>query len=51
MTETLVDKLPEEMARMRGVLGHYKEIGPAGMFGVAMIEQSPWAAEQVKKGW
>jgi hypothetical protein len=37
---TLAEKLPEEMARVRKVLGHYKEIGPAGMFGAAMIEQS-----------
>ena len=38
-TETLADALPQEMARVREVLGHYKEIGPAGMFGAAMIEQ------------
>ena len=31
--ETLGDALPKEMARVRDVLGHYKEIGPAGMFG------------------
>ena len=39
MTMTLADALPKEMARVREVLGHYKEIGPAGMFGAAMIEQ------------
>lgn len=37
--ETLADALPKEMARVREVLGHYKEIGPAGMFGAAFIEQ------------
>lgn len=37
--ETLADALPKEMARVREVLGRYREIGPAGMFGAAMIEQ------------
>lgn len=37
--ETLADALPKEMARVREVLGHYREIGPAGRFGAAMIEQ------------
>lgn len=38
--ETLADALPKELARVRKVLGYYKEIGPAGNFGAAMIEQS-----------
>ncbi len=38
--ETLGDALPKEQARVREILGHYKEIGPAGMFGAAMIEAS-----------
>lgn len=38
-TETLADALPKEMARVREILGHYRAIGPAGMFGAAMIEQ------------
>ena len=42
--ETLADALPKEMARVREVLGHYKEIGPAGMFGAAFIEQDLRAA-------
>jgi hypothetical protein len=46
VNNTLADKLPEEMARVREVLGHYKEIGPAGMFGAAMIEQSLRAADK-----
>lgn len=37
---TLADALPQEQARVRVVLGHFKEIGPAGMFGAAMIERS-----------
>jgi hypothetical protein len=43
--ETLGDALPKEMARVREVLGHYKEIGPAGIFGAAMIEQDLRAAD------
>ena len=38
-TQSLAEALPEEMSRVREVLGHYKEIGPAGMFGAAFIEQ------------
>ena len=46
MSETLGDALPKEMARVREVLGHYKEIGPAGMFGAAFIEQDLRAADK-----
>ena len=45
-TKTLADELPKEMARVREVLGYYKEIGPAGMFGAAMIEQDLRAADR-----
>jgi len=38
--QSLGEKLPEEMARVREILGYYKEIGPAGAFGAAMIEQN-----------
>lgn len=38
-TVTLADAFPLEQARVREILGHYKEIGPAGMFGAACIEQ------------
>ena len=37
--ETLGTAFPKEEARVREILGHYKEIGPAGMFGAIMIEQ------------
>jgi len=40
VTETLGDALPKEQARVREILGHYKEIGPTGVFGAAMIEQT-----------
>jgi len=43
---TLAEALPREMARAREVLGHYKEIGPAGMFGAAFIEKDLLAAEK-----
>ncbi len=36
---TLADALPKEMERVREVLALYRQIGPAGMFGAAMIEQ------------
>ena len=39
MTNTLGDALPKEQARVREVLGRYKEIGPVGAFGAAMIEE------------
>lgn len=45
-TETLADALPKEMARVREVLGHYREIGPAGRIGAAFIEQDLRAADQ-----
>jgi len=44
--ETLADALPKEMARVREVLGHYREIGAAGMFGAAMIEQDLRSADR-----
>ncbi|MDP3139848.1 MAG: hypothetical protein Q8N17_26365 [Burkholderiaceae bacterium] len=45
-TQTLGDALPEEVARVREILGHYKAIGPAGMFGAAFIEQDLRAADR-----
>ncbi len=38
--ESLAEALPEEQKRVREILGHCKEVGPAGLFGVAMIEKS-----------
>jgi hypothetical protein len=37
---TLGDDFPKQQTRLRELLGLYKEIGPAGMFGAAMIEQT-----------
>lgn len=45
-TESLGTALPKEMARVREVLGHYREVGPAGAFGAAMIEMDLRAADQ-----
>jgi len=42
---SLAEELPKEMARVREVLGHYKQIGPSGMFGAAFIEQDLRAAD------
>lgn len=44
--ETLADALPKEIAHVREVLGHYRDIGPAGMFGAAFIEQDLKRADQ-----
>lgn len=38
MTDSLADAMPREMARCRRLLETYKEIGPVGAFGHAMIE-------------
>lgn len=38
MAESLAEALPREQARVREILGHYKEIGPAGFFGASFIE-------------
>lgn len=35
---SLADEYPKEQARVRKVLGYYKDIGPAGAFGATMIE-------------
>lgn len=34
---SLGEQYPKEQARVRTILGHYKEIGPAGAFGAAWI--------------
>ncbi len=39
MSESLAEALPKEMARVREILGHYKELGPAGTLGALFIEQ------------
>ena len=44
--ETLGDALPKEIARVREVLGHYREIGPAGAIGAMFIENDLQAADR-----
>jgi hypothetical protein len=44
--ETIGDVLPKEMARVREVLGHYREIGPVGVFGATFIELDLREADQ-----
>jgi len=46
MSESLAEALPKEQKRVRKILGYYKEVGPAGMFGAAMIEQSLQRADK-----
>jgi hypothetical protein len=46
MTQSLAEALPKECARVREVLGHYKEIGPAGAIAAMFIEQDLQAADQ-----
>lgn len=38
--KSLAEALLEEMARVREILGYYKEIGQPGAFGAFMIELS-----------
>lgn len=40
MTESLGEALPEQQARVREILGHYKALGTPGIFGALMIEHS-----------
>ncbi len=37
---SLGEEFPKEQARVRGLLGQYKEIGAPGMLGAAMIERT-----------
>lgn len=39
-TRSLADALPDEIARVTKILGHYVEIGPAGAPGALMIRTS-----------
>lgn len=43
---TLGDEYPKMQARVREILGYYKEIGPAGMFGAMMIEDTLRRADE-----
>jgi hypothetical protein len=43
---SLADSIPLEQARVRELLGHYREIGPAGTFGAMMLEQALRRADQ-----
>lgn len=46
MTLTLGDDYPREQARVRTILGYYKEIGVAGRFGAAIIEATLKEADE-----
>lgn len=40
MPRSLAEAMPQEQARVRAILKAYHEIGPAGTFGAATIEQA-----------
>ena len=49
MSETptnLAEALPREQQRVRGLIEFYRSIGPAGAFGVAMMQASLAAADR-----
>jgi hypothetical protein len=45
-SKTLAEALPEEIARVKIVLGYYKEIGAPGRIGATLIEHSLGMAER-----
>lgn len=45
-TETMAVALSKEIARVREVLGHYREIGLAGAFAATFIERDLRAADE-----
>lgn len=44
--ETLAEGLLKEQARVRKVLGEYREVGPPGLFAATMIELDLQAADR-----
>lgn len=46
MTTSVGEDFPKQQARARELLQQYKEIGPVGRFGAAMIEQALQRADQ-----
>lgn len=44
--ESLGEALPKEQARVREILGHYRALGPVGMFGASFIEADLREADQ-----
>ena len=43
---SLAAEYPKEQARVRELLSRYREIGPAGIFGAAVIEQTLREADE-----
>jgi hypothetical protein len=43
---TLAESLPREQARVRALIGMYREIGPSGTFAIMMMEQALSRAEK-----
>lgn len=42
------EDFPKQQARVREILGMYRDIGPNGMFGAAMIEQTLREADEAQ---
>jgi hypothetical protein len=42
------EDFPKQQARVREVLGMYRDIGPNGMFGAVMIEQTLREADEAQ---
>lgn len=36
---TLGDEYPKQQARVRALIGYYRDLGPVGTFGMMMLEQ------------
>lgn len=49
-SESLGTAFPKMQERVRTILGHYKEIGPAGRFGAVMIEDVLRRADKAAVG-
>lgn len=44
--KTLAEALPEQQARVRRIIGYYREIGPAGLFAIALMEAALRRADE-----
>jgi hypothetical protein len=44
--KTLGEALPEQQARVRRLIGIYREIGPTGAFAIAMMEDALQRADK-----
>lgn len=38
--ENIIEGIQRQCERVRGIIPHYKEIGPVGIFGLTMLKQA-----------